>query len=400
MNAEFEIIVPCHFGMESVLKKEITELGYDITLVEDGRVTFHGDYDAVARANICLRTGERVLLQVGSFMAESFEELFEGIKGLPWEEYIPADGKFWVTKAASVRSKLFSPSDIQSIVKKAMVERLKKTYHKEWFSEDGAMYPVRIFIKNDQVTAALDTTGDSLHKRGYRKLKAKAPIAENLAAGLILLSGWRGDRPFADPFCGSGTFPIEAAMIAGRIAPGINRSFTAQSWLNVMDKGLWEDNRLEAKERIDTGRIPDICGSDMDGDMIDISIENARKAGVGKGIRFSRCQAANFKTGLEGGCMITNPPYGERLMDKEELPKLYGDFGRMLGSLTDWRVHVITAYDRVEAAMGMKAYKNRKLYNGMMKTYFYSFEPGRQQKSAGPAPTFKEKRKPKRWTMQ
>ena len=205
---KFELIAPCHFGMEAVLKKEIIDLGYDVTEVSDGRVTFFGDEEALVRANVFLRTAERILIKIGRFHAETYEELFQGTKALPWEEYIPKDGKFWVAKAGSVKSKLFSPSDIQSIMKKAMVERLKEKYHIEWFKEDGESFPVRVFLMKDEVTVGLDTTGESLHKRGYRKLTSKAPIAENLAASLIMLTPWHGDRVLLDPFCGSGTFHI------------------------------------------------------------------------------------------------------------------------------------------------------------------------------------------------
>ena len=215
-----ELIAPCHFGLEAVLKREIIDLGYEISSVEDGRVTFYGDAEAICRANIFLRTAERVLLKVGAFQAVTYDELFEKTKALPWEKYIPKDGKFWVAKAASVKSKLFSPSDIQSIMKKAMVNRMKEHYDVEWFEETGASYPVRVFLMKDIVTIGIDTSGVSLHKRGYRKLSSKAPITETLAAALIMLTPWRKDRILVDPFCGSGTFPIEAAMIAANIAPG------------------------------------------------------------------------------------------------------------------------------------------------------------------------------------
>ena len=238
MKNRLEIIVPCHFGLEAVLKKEIYDLGYEILKVEDGRVTFEGDAEAVCRANIFLRTAERVLVKAGEFTAETFDELFEGIKAIPWEDYIPKDGRFWVTKASSIKSKLFSPSDIQSIVKKAMVERLKQHYHVEWFPEDGASYPLRIFLLKDRVTAAIDTSGESLHKRGYRTMTSKAPITETLAASLILLTPWKKDRILVDPFCGSGTFPIEAAMMAANIAPGMNREFTAEQWTDLIDRQL------------------------------------------------------------------------------------------------------------------------------------------------------------------
>ena len=235
----FELIAPCHFGLEAILKREILNLGYEISEVEDGRVSFYGDAEAICQANIFLRTAERVLLKVGSFRAVSFEGLFEETKKLPWEEYIPRNGKFWVAKAASVKSKLFSTSDIQSIMKKAMVRKLQERYHMEWFPEDGASYPVRVFLKKDVVTVGIDTTGVSLHKRGYRELSGKAPITETLAAALILLTPWKKDRILVDPFCGSGTFPIEAAMMAAGIAPGMNRSFIAEEWGNLAPKRYW-----------------------------------------------------------------------------------------------------------------------------------------------------------------
>ena len=246
----FELIAPCHFGLEAVLKREILDLGYEISQVEDGRVTFYGDAEAVCRANVFLRTAERILIKAGSFKAVTFDELFEKTKQIPWEHYIPRDGKFWVTKAASVKSKLFSPSDIQSIMKKAMVERLKSCYHISWFEESGASYPVRVFLMKDIVTVGIDTSGVSLHKRGYRQLSSKAPITETLAAALIMLTPWKKDRILVDPFCGSGTFPIEAAMMAANIAPGMNRSFTAEEWTNLIPKKEWYDAVNEANDLI------------------------------------------------------------------------------------------------------------------------------------------------------
>ena len=248
---KLELIAPCHFGLEAVLKREIQDLGYEIINVEDGRVTFAGDASAICRANVFLRTAERVLLKVGSFKAVTFDELFERTKEIPWEKYIPEDGKFWVAKAASVKSKLFSPSDIQSIMKKAMVERMKKAYGAELIPETGASYPVRVSLYKDIVTVALDTTGDSLHKRGYRKLTSKAPIEETLAAALIMLTPWRKDRIFVDPFCGSGTFPIEAAMIAADMAPGMNRSFLSEDWKQVIPRKCWYEAMDEAQELVD-----------------------------------------------------------------------------------------------------------------------------------------------------
>lgn len=369
----FDLLVPCHFGLEAVLKREIYDLGYEITKVEDGRVTFEGDEEAICRANIFLRTAERVMIQVGRFKATTFEELFQGIKNLPWEEYIPEDGKFWVKKASSINSKLFSPSDIQSIAKKAMVERMKQKYHKEWFKEDGAAYPVRIFLLKDEVTVALDTSGDSLHKRGYRTMTSKAPLTETLAASLIMLTPWRKDRILVDPFCGSGTFPIEAAMIAANIAPGMNRDFTAEEWTNLIDRKLWYECVKEAEDMIDTTVKVDIQGYDIDGDVIKAARENAKRAGVEHMIHFQQRAVADLSHPKKYGFIITNPPYGERLEDKANLPAMYTQIGQAYQRLDSWSMFLITSYTDTEKYIGRKADKNRKIYNGMLKTYFYQF---------------------------
>ena len=369
----FDLLVPCHFGLEAVLKREIYDLGYEITKVEDGRVTFEGDEEAICRANIFLRTAERVMIQVGRFKATTFEELFQGIKNLPWEEYIPEDGKFWVKKASSINSKLFSPSDIQSIAKKAMVERMKQKYHKEWFKEDGAAYPVRIFLLKDEVTVALDTSGDSLHKRGYRTMTSKAPLTETLAASLIMLTPWRKDRILVDPFCGSGTFPIEAAMIAANVAPGMKRDFTAEEWTNLIDRKLWYECVKEAEDMIDTTVKVDIQGYDIDGDVIKAARENAKRAGVEHMIHFQQRAVADLSHPKKYGFIITNPPYGERLEDKADLPELYTQIGQAYQRLDSWSMFLITSYTDTEKYIGRKADKNRKIYNGMLKTYFYQF---------------------------
>lgn len=372
---KYELIAPCHFGLESILKREITDLGYDVIKVEDGRVTFIGDGEAVCRANIFLRTAERILIKAGSFAAETYEELFQGTKSIPWEEMIPSDGRFWVAKAASVKSKLFSPSDIQSVMKKAMVERLKEVYHVEWFPESGVSFPIRVFLMKDEVTVALDTTGESLHKRGYRRLVAKAPIAENLAAALIMLTPWKGNRILVDPFCGSGTFPVEAALMAANIAPGINRSFTAEDWMHLIPEREWLEVREEAKEQIVIDSYMDIQGYDIDDKMVSIARENARLAGVDKMIHFQKRGIDQLSHSKKYGFIITNPPYGERIEEKENLPALYGTIGERFKALDSWSLYLITAYEQAQSAMGLKAAKNRKIYNGMMKTYFYQF-PG------------------------
>lgn len=378
---KYELIAPCHFGLEAVLKKEIYDLGYDTTEVTDGRISFEGDEEALVRANINLRTAERVMIKIGSFHAETFEELFQGTKRLPWEEYIPADGKFWVTKASSIKSKLFSPSDIQSIMKKAMVERMKEKYHKEWFDETGESFPIRVFLLKDEVTVALDTTGDSLHKRGYRKLTAKAPIAENLAAALIMLTPWKGDRVLVDPFCGSGTFPIEAALMAANIAPGMNRKFQAMNWKHLVDKTLWKEAVDEATDNMDLSIETDIQGFDLDPDMVRISRENAKLAGVDKLIHFQTRGVEALSHPKKYGFIITNPPYGERLEEKANLPALYKTIGDRYKNLDSWSMYLITAYDKAENDIGRKADKNRKIYNGMMKTYYYQFMGPRPPKA-------------------
>ena len=370
---QFELIAPCHFGLEAVLKREILDLGYEISKVEDGKVSFWGDEEAVAYANMFLRTAERVLLKAGEFKACTYDELFEKTKALPWEEYIPENGKFWVKKASSINSKLFSPSDIQSIAKKAMVERMKQKYHKEWFKEDGAAYPVRIFLLKDEVTVALDTSGDSLHKRGYRTMTSKAPLTETLAASLIMLTPWRKDRILVDPFCGSGTFPIEAAMIAANIAPGMNRDFTAEEWTNMIDRKLWYECVKEAEDMIDTTVKVDIQGYDIDGDVIKAARENAKRAGVEHMIHFQQRAVADLSHPKKYGFIITNPPYGERLEDKADLPELYTQIGQAYQRLDSWSMFLITSYTETEKYIGRKADKNRKIYNGMLKTYFYQF---------------------------
>ncbi|MCI7108157.1 MAG: class I SAM-dependent RNA methyltransferase [Lachnospiraceae bacterium] len=369
----YELVAPCHFGLEAVTKREIYDLGYEITRVEDGRVSFAGDAEAICRANIFLRSAERVLLLVGRFRATTFEELFEGIKALPWEDYIPVNGKFWVTKASSIKSKLFSSSDIQSIAKKAMVERMKQSYRLDWFPEDGASYPVRIFLLKDEVMVTLDTSGDSLHKRGYRLMTSKAPLTETLAAALIMLTPWKKDRILVDPFCGSGTFPIEAAMMAANIAPGMNREFTAEQWTNLIDRKLWYETIEEAHEMVNMSVEVDIQGYDIDGEVVKAARENAKRAGVDHLIHFQQRAVADLHHPKKYGFIITNPPYGERLEEKADLPALYTQIGQAFAGLDAWSLYMITSYEDAQRYIGRTADKNRKIYNGMIKTYFYQF---------------------------
>ena len=372
-SREFELMAPCHFGLESVLKREITELGYEIVSVEDGRVTFKGDETVIPRANIFIRTAERILLKMGSFKAVTFDELYEGTKALPWEEYLPRDAKFWVTKATTNKSALFSGSSIQSIVKKAIVDRMKQTYRVNRFEEDGDEYPIRVFIFKDMVSIGIDTSGTSLHKRGYRQLVGKAPISETLAAALLMLTPWHKDRVLVDPFCGSGTFPIEAAMIGANIAPGMNREFTANSWEKIIPRKLWYNACDEAQDMIRKDVEMNIQGYDLDPDIVKCAMANARAAGVDKYIHFQARDVKELSHPKHYGFIVTNPPYGERLEEKEALPELYRTIGESFARLPDWSMYLITSYEDAEKYIGRKADKNRKIYNGMIKSYFYQF---------------------------
>ena len=374
----YELIAPCHFGMEAVLKREIQDLGYEITNVDNGKVTFEGDAEAIARANIFLRTTERILLKVAEFRAVTFDELFEEIKAIPWENYIPKDGKFWVTKANSVSSKLFSPSDIQKIVKKAMVERMKQTYHTDWFEESGDSYPLRISIVKDIVTVGLDTTGESLHKRGYRKFTAPAPVTETLAAAIIMLSPWHADRLLVDPFCGSGTIPIEAAMLALDMAPGMNREFISENWVGLVPRKLWYEAIDEAEERIRTDQELHIQGYDISDEVLKMARANARLAGVEEHIHFQQRDVRDFSSPKPYGFVISNPPYGERLSTKEEMYELYREVGHVMSENDTWSFFLLSGYEDAQKAIAAggtrkKATKNRKIYNGMMKTYLYQY---------------------------
>lgn len=387
---KYEMIAPCHFGMEAVLKREITDLGYDITEVDNGKVTFAGDITAIARSNIFLRTTERILLKAACFRAETFDELFENIKALPWERYIPKDGKFWVAKANSVSSKLFSPSDIQKIVKKAMVERMKQTYHTDWFEETGESYPLRISIIKDIVTVGLDTTGESLHKRGYRKFTAPAPVSETLAAAILLLSPWKKDRVLVDPFCGSGTIPIEAAMLARNIAPGMEREFTAEGWSNLIPRKIWYDAVTEANDLIIQDAQLTIQGYDISEEALKMARANSQLAGVEKDIHFQQRNIRDFSSPKKYGFVISNPPYGERLSTKEEMWNLYRNIGQVMEENETWSFFLLSGYEDAVKAIGAggsrkKATKNRKIYNGMMKTYLYQY--------MGQKPPYRKERK-------
>lgn len=385
---DYKLVCPCHFGLEAVLKREISELGYEIASTEDGRVYFGGDASAIARANTFLRTTERVLLVMGEFTATTYDELFEGTKALAWEELLPEDANFYVTKASSIKSKLFSPSDIQRIVGKAVVEAMKRRYHVTCFAKSGAEYPIRVTINKDRVTISIDTSGESLHKRGYRKMVSKAPISETLAAAIIMLTPWKRDRLLVDPFCGSGTIPIEAAMIGRRIAPGMNRSFAAERFPFV-PQTVWHDARIEARDMIipGTGDMT-LQGYDIDGDIIKAARQNAKMAGVDDCIHFQQRDMRELSSQKQYGFIITNPPYGERLEEKAALPYLYKAMGEAFTGLQNWSYFFITSYEEAEKHFGRKADKNRKIYNGMIKTYLYEYY--------GPKPPKREPREQNR----
>ena len=384
MTNKYELFAPCHFGLEAVLKREIIDLGYEVTEVVDGRVSFEGDEEAIARCNVFLRTTERVMLKVGSFKAVTFDELFEKTKALPWENFIPKDGKFWVKKASSIKSKLFSPSDIQRIVKKAIVDRLSGKYNILRFPEDGSEYPIRITILKDEVTVGLDTSGESLHKRGYRRLTVKAPITETLAAALISLTPWKKDRLLIDPFCGSGTIPIEAALIGLNIAPGMKRDFQAMAWENILPKSLFKEAKKEAEDLIDRETKLSIQGYDLDTSALDAARGNLSLAGLEGNIHFQQRDMRDISSAKKYGFIITNPPYGERLEEKEAMPQLYREMGKAFQKLDEWSYYIITGFEDAPKYFGRKPDKNRKIYNGMMKTYFYSYQgakPKRQRAS-------------------
>ena len=374
------LIAPCHFGLEAVLKREITDLGYDIEKVEDGRVTFSGDALAVCRANIFLRTAERILLKVGEFKADSFEALFDGTYSIPWENYIPKDGKVWVTKASSIKSKLAATVTIQSMMKKAIVNRLCEKYNLTRLSEEGEEYPLRVFLMKDVCAVGLDTSGEALHKRGYRQLTTKAPIEETLAAALIMLTPWKRDRILADPFCGSGTFAIEAALMGAGIAPGADREFVAEAWKNIIPRKAWYEAVNEAEDLRDDSAKMEIYASDIDENVLRLAKKNAELAGVRDKIHFRCMPVKDFAPKGDYGFVITNPPYGQRLEDIESAKCIFGEFAESFRALPTWSAYVISPIEETEGIMGRKADKKRKVYNGMLKTNFYQFSGEKPKK--------------------
>jgi len=378
--SEIELIATTTFGLEAVVKRELQNLNYNDLVVENGKVTFKGEERDIPRANLWLRSADRVLLKMGEFKATTFEELFEKTKTLPWEEWITLDGEFTVTGKA-VDSQLMSVPDCQAIVKKAVVEKLKTKYNTEWFQETGAKFTIQVSLLKDIATLTIDTSGEGLHKRGYRENSVEAPIKETLAAALVNLSFWNHERILVDPFCGSGTIPIEAAMIGKNIAPGIQRSFASEEWPRVK-KEYWKEERINARKAIIQDRELRIYASDIDGEAIEIAKENAFNAGVDDCIEFSIGDVLKFRTNEEYGVIISNPPYGERIGEKNQVEKLYIEIGKKFRQLDTWSIYIITSNENFEYLYGKKADKRRKLFNGRIKVDYYQYY--------GPRPPRKE----------
>ncbi len=378
---KMHLIATSAFGIEAVVGRELEKLGYGDQYVENGKVTFSGDESAICKTNLWLRTADRVLLKMGEFKALSFEELFEKTKALPWEEWIPEDGEFPVD-GKSVDSKLFSISDCQAIVKKAVVERLKQKYKCEWFKETGPRYRIEVALLKDMATLTIDTSGSGLHKRGYRKLVGGAPLKETMACALILVSRWKNDRALFDPFCGSGTIPIEAAMIGLDIAPGLEREFDAEKWPTI-PKALWADARKEARGMIKVDRELKIQGTDISEDAISLARYHAKKAGVDNYIHIQRMPMSDIRSKEKYGFIICNPPYGERLGQTKEIEKLYREMGTVFSSLDTWSHYILSSHQEFEKLFGKKANKKRKLYNGRILCNYYQFYGPPPPKTAG-----------------
>jgi len=369
--SKIDLIATATFGLEAVVAREVKNLGYEDITVENGRVMFTGDEAAICRCNLWLRVADRVLVKMGSFKATTFEELFQQTRALPWSDWLPSNANFPV-QGKSVKSTLFSVSDCQAIVKKAVVEKMKQKYGLDWFDENGPVFPIEVAILKDEVTLTLDTSGQGLHKRGYRKLTVEAPIKETLAAALIMLAPWFHDRVLMDPLCGSGTIPIEAALIGLNIAPGAKRHFAAERWPIVAEK-FWREAREEAASLVAGDRQMRISGTDINEKAVDIARYHAREAGVENHIHFQRLPISQVKSSAKYGYIICNPPYGERIGEAKEVEKLYREMGRIFPLLDTWSYYVITSHPSFEQLFGRKADKRRKLYNGRIECQYYQF---------------------------
>lgn len=367
----YKIVATCPMGIEAIVAKEVRNLGFDC-IVENGRVIYEGDERAIAKSNLWLRCADRIKLLIGEFPATTFDELFEGTKALPWEKFMDVTSEIYVT-GKSVKSKLFSVPDCQAIVKKAIVERIKQAYHHySWLEENGPKVPVEVSILKDKAQLLIDTSGHGLHKRGYRIEQGEAPLKETLAAALILLTNWTYERPFVDPFCGSGTIPIEAALIGQNIAPGFNREFISELW-EWMPNKVWEEVRIEAEDLAKYDRELSIYGFDIDHNMINIANKNAMEAGLSGVINFKQMQVTDFRTTDQYGVIVGNPPYGERLGEKEKVEQMYREMGKTFSLLDTWSIYIITSHPKFEEFYGKKATKKRKLFNGFIRTDYYQY---------------------------
>ncbi|WP_234396925.1 THUMP domain-containing class I SAM-dependent RNA methyltransferase [Bacillus massiliglaciei] len=371
MRQQYDIIATTAMGLEAIVAKEVRNLGYECT-VENGKVMYKGDESAIARSNLWLRSADRIKIKVGEFKAYSFDELFEKTKALDWEDYLPIDAEFPVS-GKSVKSKLYSVPDCQAIVKKAIVNRMKNR-HKQvsWFAENGPLFKIEVSILKDTVTLTLDTSGTGLHRRGYRTDQGEAPIKETLAAALVMLTNWNADKPFIDPFCGSGTIPIEAALIGQNIAPGFNREFVSEAW-GWMGEKVWEEARMEAEDLAKYDQPLDITGSDIDHRMVEIANANSFEAGLGDLIRFKQMQVRDISTRKEYGVIVGNPPYGERLGEEKAVERMYREMGQAFSSLDTWSIYIITSHPNFEQLYGKPATKKRKLFNGFIRTDYYQY---------------------------
>ncbi|WNQ09783.1 class I SAM-dependent RNA methyltransferase [Paenibacillus aurantius] len=379
--AKIDLIATCPMGLEALVAREIKDLGYEDMMVENGRVTFKGDELAICRTNLWLRTADRILIKMGEFKAVTFDELFEGTKALNWPDWIPEEGEFPV-EGRSHKSQLSSVPACQGIVKKAVVEKMKQRYRTEWFKETGARYVIEVSLLNDIATLTLDTSGASLHKRGYRKLVTEAPLKETLAAAMVLLSRWKPERPLYDPFCGSGTIPIEAAMIGWNLAPGLRRPFSAEGW-PALRPALWDEAREEAFDLVRDDVPLDISGTDIDPAAIEVALAAAKSAGLARELRFGVEPVAKARPRGDYGCLITNPPYGERLGDQDEAVQVLRQLGSVAGRLDTWSAFVLTPNKQLEHYFGRPATKKRKLFNGRIECalyqYFGPLPPRREQ---------------------
>lgn len=367
---KYTLIATSTFGLEGIVAQELKNLGYEDIVIDNARVMFNGDERDIAKCNLWLRTADRIIIKMGEFKAQTFEELFQGTLSINWGDFIPSNGKMHVV-GKSVKSKLFSVSDCQAIVKKAVVESMKKKYNIQWFSEDGPIYKIEVSILKDIATLTIDTSGPGLHKRGYREMAGEAPLKETLAAAMVLISRWEPKRILADTFCGSGTIPIEAALIGKNIAPGLNRSFISEDWPQI-SKSIWKDVREEARFLINDNEFR-ILASDIDGRVLKTARDNAKKAGVDEYIAFQKLSFEEFSSKKKYGCIISNPPYGERIGEIKQVERMYVKLGEVLKKLDTWSFFILTSHPEFQKLFGKRADKNRKLYNGMIQCYFYQY---------------------------